>query len=141
MAVPMSPRSVAAYRRTRNISASSGSGCSPSAASTTQPVIHSRTAVSDTGRNYNDEVIVVRFLALAALVVWLGAMVVDLWFGVVAVDTLRAIRLLAYASGVLILACLFVMKFVGPPPPAFVPRAAIVAAMLLVAAWPAFAPV
>jgi hypothetical protein len=98
----------------------------------------------------------IRYLALAALVVWLGGMVV---FGlIVAPTTFRVLQeadpsggsvlagtlfgellaqfdILAYACGGVVLVALFMMKFLGPPPAAFVVRAAIVAAMLAVAIY------
>jgi hypothetical protein len=90
---------------------------------------------------------VVRYVALAALVVWLGGLIV---VGVIVVpaqfdvlqpanpalarvfglELLRQVHLLSYVCGGVLLVALFVMKFVGPPPVAFPPRAAIVAAML-----------
>ncbi|MGE0705986.1 MAG: DUF4149 domain-containing protein, partial [Vicinamibacterales bacterium] len=98
---------------------------------------------------------VVRYVTLAALVVWLGGMLI--LGGVVAPaafdvlprvaldgraiagdvfgEILRRFHLVAYGCGAIIFVGLFVMKFVGPPPAAFVPRAAIVAAMLAVAAY------
>jgi hypothetical protein len=69
----------------------------------------------------------VRYVALAALVVWLGGMVTAV-FG----DLLRPFHLVSLACGSIILVSLFIMKFVGPPPHAFVPRAALTALMLLV---------
>jgi hypothetical protein len=69
----------------------------------------------------------VRYVALAALVVWLGGMVTAV-FG----DFLRPFHLVSLACGSIILVSLFIMKFVGPPPHAFVPRAALTALMLLV---------
>jgi hypothetical protein len=99
---------------------------------------------------------VVRYATLAALVVWLGGMVVlgalvaPSTFGVLQAldpqggrvlagavfgDVLRLFHLLAYGCGAAMLVGLFVMKFVGPPPPGFVLRAALVVAMLAVAAY------
>jgi hypothetical protein len=43
---------------------------------------------------------------------------------------LRQFHLMAYVCGAVLLVCLFVMKFVGPPPHAFVARIAIVTLML-----------
>jgi len=68
----------------------------------------------------------VRYVALAALVVWLGGMVTVL-FG----DRLPPFQLVALGCGAVILVSLFVLKFVGPPPHGFVPRAALTALMLL----------
>jgi hypothetical protein len=69
--------------------------------------------------------VAVRYVALAALVVWLGAMV-DVLFG----DTLGQTRLLSIGCGAVVLVSLVIMKFVGPPPHDFFPRAGIVALML-----------
>ena len=44
----------------------------------------------------------------------------------------RQFHWLAYACGGLMLACLLVMKFVGPPPRAFIPRVLVVVVMLAV---------
>ena len=71
----------------------------------------------------------VRYVVLVALVVWLGGMMTAL-FG----ESLRPLWLVGAACGGVILVGLFAMKFVGPPPRAFVPRAALTALMLLLAA-------
>ena len=68
---------------------------------------------------------VVRYVALAALVVWLGA----LQGALVGYRTTHA-SALQYACGAVLLVSLFAMKFLGPPPRAFVARVAIVMAML-----------
>jgi len=73
--------------------------------------------------------IAVRFATLAALVVWLSAMIPGR-FG----DLIRRLDLVSYACGAVTIVGLFVMKFVGPPPPSFIPRAAIAFLMLAVAA-------
>jgi len=72
--------------------------------------------------------VAIRFAALAALVVWLGGILAIL-FG----DALRRDQLITYACGGTVFLSLLVMKFVGPPPRAFVPRAVIVLVMLAVA--------
>jgi hypothetical protein len=93
----------------------------------------------------------VRYIALAALVLWLGAMVVlgslvapstirvleaaypaegRVLASLLFTDILRQFHLLALACGGVVFVSLWVMKFVGPPPGGFVPRTAIVAAML-----------
>lgn len=93
----------------------------------------------------------VRYVALAALVVWLGgmillgALVAPLTFRVLQVsdpvagrvlagalfgEILRAFHLLAYGCGALIIVSLLLMKFVGPPPRAFIARIGIVVVML-----------
>lgn len=98
----------------------------------------------------------VRYLALAALVVWLGGMIVlallvapstfrvlqahdaatgRVLAGALFGDILRHFYVLAYGCGAVIFLCLFIMKFVGPPPRAFALRAAIVAVMLALAVY------
>ena len=100
--------------------------------------------------------IAIRYVALTALVVWLGGMVIlgllvaPSTFGVLqAADPangrmlagavfgtiLRRFHYVAYACGAILYIALFVMKFVGPPPQAFVLRAAIVFVMLVVALY------
>jgi Domain of unknown function (DUF4149) len=95
--------------------------------------------------------IAVRYVALIALVVWLGGMVVlgfvvapstfrvlqvhhgaagRVLAGAVFGDILRQFYILAYVCGGLTLLSLIVMKLLGPPPRAFPLRAAIVALML-----------
>ena len=68
---------------------------------------------------------VVRYVALAALAVWLGGTVAAL-----AGDIGRHLDAVAYGCGGVMLVGLFLMKFVGPPPHAFVARVALVVAML-----------
>jgi hypothetical protein len=70
----------------------------------------------------------VRYAALAALVVWLGGILAIL-FG----DAMRRDQLITYGCGGVVFLSLLVMKLVGPPPRAFIPRAVIVAAMIAVA--------
>ena len=77
--------------------------------------------------------IVVRYGTLAALVLWLSAML-GARFG----DLPRQRPLLALACGAATFVGLFAMKFLGPPPPAFVPRIAIVFLMLVIAATSAW---
>ena len=77
--------------------------------------------------------LVIRYIALAVLAVWLGSMIVVLAGGATEAF-LKTLPLIGYACGTTMLACLFVMKFVGPPPHAFVMRAALVFLMLVVTA-------
>lgn len=86
-------------------------------------------------RNYNEEMILVRYATLVALVIWLSVMI-DERFG----DLLRRSGLIAYACGAATVVGLFVLKFVGPPPMAFVPRAGIAVFMLAIAVSAAVAP-
>jgi hypothetical protein len=98
----------------------------------------------------------IRYVALAALVVWLGGMIVlglvvapsvfrvlqahdpsagRVLGGDVFGDILRQFSLLGYGCGAIIILCLFIMKFMGPPPRAFALRTAIVALMLALAVY------
>jgi uncharacterized membrane protein len=95
--------------------------------------------------------LVVRYLVLAAQVVWLGGMVTlelivgpascrvlqaadphhgRLLAGMLIGDIFRQFHLVAYLCGAVVVAGMFVMKFVGPPPSAFLLRLALIAAML-----------
>ncbi|HEY7290303.1 MAG TPA: hypothetical protein VH583_10750 [Vicinamibacterales bacterium] len=76
---------------------------------------------------------VVRYVVLAALVVWLGDMVQGL-FG----DALRDGKLVAAVCGGVIVAGLVVMKFVGPPPQAFLLRVGLAIVMTAITAFAAF---
>ena len=78
-------------------------------------------------RHYNYWMPVVRYVVLAALVVWLGAIGQAL-----AGEAVRYHVMIAYACGAVMVLGLVVMKFVGPPPDAFAPRLALVALMLAV---------
>jgi hypothetical protein len=78
--------------------------------------------------------LVVRYLALAALVVWLGGMVALSLVAAPSRGVLQQFDLVAFGCGGLIIVCLLVLKFVGPPPAAFVPRLVLVALMLGVTA-------
>jgi hypothetical protein len=84
----------------------------------------------------------VRYLALAALVVWLGLTLAALGEQTMG-GLLPHYHPIAAGSGAVMLAALFIMKFVGPPPRAFVVRAAIVFVMVAaaVSGWLARAPV
>jgi hypothetical protein len=78
--------------------------------------------------------LVVRYLALAALVVWLGGMVTLSFLVAPSREALQHFDLVAYGCGGLLVICLLVLKFVGPPPVAFVPRLALAVLMLAVTA-------
>ena len=71
--------------------------------------------------------VVVRYVALAALVVWLGALQGEL-LGNRTIDFTR----IAYACGAVQVVCLFALKFVGPPPRAVFSRLGMVLLMLIV---------
>jgi hypothetical protein len=77
--------------------------------------------------------IVVRYATLVALVIWLGAMVGE-QFG----DLLHRVPLTPFACGGVVLVGLFVLKFMGPPPIAFVWRAGIALLMLALTLAAAF---
>jgi len=98
----------------------------------------------------------VRYIALIALVIWLGGMIVlgllvapstfrvlqahegvagRAMAGAVFGDILRNFSLVAYVCGAAILLSLIVMKLLGPPPRAFPIRASIAAVMLAVAVY------
>ncbi|MQA30588.1 MAG: hypothetical protein GEU82_12265 [Luteitalea sp.] len=85
--------------------------------------------------------VAVRYIALAALVVWVGGMitlqllVAPARQSAAAGEVWRLYHLLAYGCGATVFVSLFIMKFVGPPPRAFPLRAAIVFLMLLLAAY------
>ena len=68
----------------------------------------------------------VRYAALVALVVWMSVMT-SVVFG----NLLRENINVSYLCGAVILVSLLVMKFVGPPPAGFIPRATITAGMLI----------
>jgi hypothetical protein len=72
--------------------------------------------------------IVVRYATLVALVIWLGGMM-GARFG----ELIGRLDLLGYACGAAVVVGLFAMKFLGPPPPAFIPRVAIVFLMFGIA--------
>jgi hypothetical protein len=69
---------------------------------------------------------VVRYVALLALVFWLGAMLNETGW-------IRPAHAAGLVCGAVVLVSLTLVKFLGPPPRAFFPRIAIVAAMLIVA--------
>ena len=77
----------------------------------------------------------VRYVTLVALVLWLGAMVHER-FG----DVVGRAHLITYVCGAATVVGLFVLKFLGPPPLAFVLRAGIAVLMLAVAAGAAMLP-
>ena len=72
--------------------------------------------------------ILVRYVTLVALVIWLGAMV-DERYGAL----FHRAHLVTYVCGAATVAGLFVLKFLGPPPMAFVLRAGIAVLMLAIA--------
>jgi hypothetical protein len=77
----------------------------------------------------------IRYVTLAALVVWLGGMVALTFLSAPAAEDLRRFQTVGYACGAIIFICLFVIKFVGPPPHDFFRRAGLVAVMIAVALY------
>ncbi len=69
--------------------------------------------------------VAVRYAALAALVVWIAAMLMRI------AGSVLALYAAPLACGAIVLLGLLVMKFVGPPPRAFIPRIALVGGMLI----------
>jgi hypothetical protein len=82
--------------------------------------------------NYNEPMFVVRYVALAALVFWVGGLAAAVLDGEPA-----RLRAWALACGGLMLVCLLIMKFVGPPPRGFSLRLTILLAMLALASFSA----
>ena len=77
--------------------------------------------------------IVVRYATLVALVIWIGAMVDERF-----PDVLRRPLPMTYACGAATIVGLFMLKFVGRQPIAFVLRAGIAVLMLALAGIAAF---
>jgi hypothetical protein len=73
---------------------------------------------------------VVRYIALAMLVVWLGELTLVLADNLTA-NLIRRVDLIAYLCGSAILISFLVMKVIGPPPRAFAVRISLVSLMLL----------
>jgi hypothetical protein len=78
----------------------------------------------------------IRYVTLAALVIWLGGMVTLAVLTTPSADVLQQFRIVEYVCGAIVFLCLIVLKFVGPPPHDFFPRIGLVAAMLLVTVYP-----
>jgi hypothetical protein len=70
---------------------------------------------------------VVRYVALAALVVWLGALQ-----SVLIGEPTPYFTAIAYGCGAALVMALLTMKFIGPPPRTFFTRLGLVIVMLLV---------
>jgi hypothetical protein len=77
----------------------------------------------------------IRYVMLTALVVWLGGMVTLRLLLSPSGEMLRQFQLVEYACGAVILVCLLVRKFVGPPPRGFFLRGGLVGVMLAVAIY------
>ena len=79
----------------------------------------------------------IRYVALLSLVVWLGGTIM-LVAGSLVGPVRAHFHLVEYACAFIVLVCLFAIKFIGPPPHAFMPRVAIVVLMLIIAVASAF---
>lgn len=75
--------------------------------------------------------IVVRYVALIAVIVWVAAMMSPV---LAAAPSVR----MAYASAATLFVSLVALKLVGPPPPAFIPRAVMAVAMGAITAFSHF---
>jgi hypothetical protein len=80
----------------------------------------------------------VRYVTLAALVVWLGGLVTLALVVTPTSENLQRFHVVGFVCGAIVFVCLFVLKFVGPPPHDFFPRVALVALMLLVGVYANF---
>lgn len=80
-----------------------------------------------------------RYVALAALVIWLGGMILLLLAGAQPADLMRLVHRVALVCGSVLLVALFAMKLIGPPPGAFPRRAAVAGGMLVLAIASSFA--
>lgn len=76
----------------------------------------------------------IRYAALAALAVWLGGMIL-LLAQTTGTSVLAPFDVMAAVFGATIIACLFVMKFVGLPPQAFALRAGLAFLMTALAVY------
>ena len=90
--------------------------------------------------NYNDRMLAIRYVTLAALVVWLGGMVTLTLLNAPSTEDLRRFQSVGYACGAIIFVCLLVIKFVGPPPHDFFRRLGLVAVMIAVATYAGMRP-
>jgi hypothetical protein len=78
----------------------------------------------------------IRYVTLAALVVWLGGLVTVALLIVPGRDHLQQFQTAGFVCGAIVFVGLVVDKFVGPPPHDFFTRIGLVAAMLLMAIYP-----
>ena len=79
--------------------------------------------------------LLVRYAALTALVIWLGGLVTLYVLTTPSREVLRTFDLVALVCGAVIVLGLLVIKFVGPPPAAFFPRIGIALMMLVIALY------
>lgn len=73
----------------------------------------------------------VRYVALVALSLWLGVLLLLAGGAGAAPAAMRSLQLAGYLCGAIVLIALFILKFVGPPPRAFKLRAALAFALLV----------
>ena len=76
----------------------------------------------------------VRYVALAALAIWLGGTLLLLGQATYG-GLFRQFHLMAASCGAIVFVCLFIMKFIGPPPRSFVLRAGLAFMMMIVAVY------
>ena len=82
----------------------------------------------------------IRYVTLAALVVWLGGLVTLTLLSTPSPEDLRRFQSVGYACGAIVFVCLFIIKFVGPPPHDFFRRLGLVAVMIAVALYAGWRP-
>ena len=80
-----------------------------------------------------------RYVALAALAVWVGGLVLLLLIGDQHVDAARALHRIALFCGFAVVVTLSATKLLGPPPAAYPVRVLVSAAMLLMTLLSGFA--
>ena len=76
---------------------------------------------------------VVRYVALVALSLWLGDLL--LLASGAAPGAIRSLQLAGYLCGAAVLVSLFIIKFLGPPPRAFTVRAGLVFVLLVLSVY------
>lgn len=137
-------------------SASSGTPACTAARAVSTNQADASAAVGTTTRNYNDEMLGLRYAYVLALVVWLGGMVIlgavvapavfevlqarepevgRLLAGAVFGAALGRFHYVAYACGAVILVTLVAMAVLGPRPASFAIRAALAGIMLGIALY------
>ena len=82
----------------------------------------------------------IRYVTLAALAVWLGGMVTLALVAAPSADDLQRFQSVGLVCGAIIFVCLFVIKFIGPPPHDVFRRAGLVALMLAVSIFAGWRP-
>jgi len=83
--------------------------------------------------------VVVRYAALVALVVWVGGLAALMLESSGTLAPLAAFEYTAFSCGAVVLVGYLLLKFVGPPPEAFFIRFGLAALMLAITAYMAYA--